>query len=67
MENGLTGYDFYVAVMKGAEVHSVEHVRLYGPSDAWISARAPVYERDGFTLRPSSYAEYRARNWRKAA
>lgn len=67
MTHEMIGYDFYVAVMKGGAVYSVEQVRLYGPSDVWMAASAPIYQKDGFTLRPSSQEEYRARNWRKTA
>lgn len=59
------GYDFYFAVMNGGQVKSVEQVRLYGPSDVFLESRRDVYRKDGFTLRPSTKEEYRAKNWEK--
>lgn len=60
-------YDFYFAVMDGDEIYSVECVRLYGPSHKYLDACRPQYEKEGFTIRPATREEYRAKNWRKVA
>lgn len=59
------GFDFYFAIEKDGEIHSIEEVRLYGSSDKFLAGRRQTYAKDGFVIRSSSREEYRAHHWKK--
>lgn len=62
----MDAYDFYFKVSKAdGSVQSVEQVRLYGDSSAFLAARSPSYTKDGFKISPATRDEYRRANWRK--
>ena len=58
-------FDFYFAVEKAGDTHSIEEVRLYGSSEKYLAARSPQYAKDGFLIRPATREEYRAYRWKK--
>jgi hypothetical protein len=65
----MTGHDFYFRVSKRGRKGetSVRHVRLWGDSSQWMESNAQHYDKEGFSLSPSSREEYIESNWRRAA
>jgi hypothetical protein len=61
----IAGYDFYFKTFNPASGKAgVHHVRLYGPSAAYIESIRPQYKKEGFVVIPSDVQEYRAANWK---